>query len=117
MSSSHKPVCARILLKPGSAPKVREWAQYILEHQNEALETLQLEGVTLESVFLDSSGEKDVLVYYMRSESQDKAEAVAARSVASIESYHRQFKSETWESVTRLELLIDLDVNEIKPVT
>jgi hypothetical protein len=79
------------------------------EHRGEALQTLMAEGVRLESVFLESSEEGDFLVYYMRSESQEKAEAVAARSVEAIDSYHQQFKKETWVSATRLELLLDLE--------
>jgi hypothetical protein len=79
------------------------------EHRGEALQTLMAEGVRLESVFLESSEDGDFLVYYMRSESQEKAEAVAARSVAAIDHYHQQFKNETWVSATRLELLLDLE--------
>ena len=79
------------------------------EHRGEALQTLMAEGVSIESVFLESSVDGDFLVYYMRSESQEEAEAVAARSVEAIDRYHQQFKKETWVSATRLELLLDLE--------
>lgn len=108
-TTSQKPVCARVRLKPGSMSQVREWALHLSEHREEALATLQAEGVTLESVFLDSSEAGDFLVYYMRSESQEKAADVAARSVEAIDIYHRQFKKDTWASVDRLELLLDLE--------
>ena len=101
-------VCARIQLKPGSLPQVREWAEHIRIHRDEALQTLQAEGVTVESVFLDSGADGDFLVYYMRSASQEAAQAVAARSVAAIDAYHRAFKRETWAEVRRLDLLLDL---------
>jgi hypothetical protein len=115
MSELHKPACARIRLQPGSLPQARRWAQYISEHRSEALQTLRAEGVTIESVFLESSEAGDFLVYYMRSESQKKADAVAARSVADIDRYHQQFKRETWVSATRLELLLDLELEPVTP--
>ncbi|WP_255991974.1 DUF6176 family protein [Chitinolyticbacter albus] len=103
-------VCARVALKPNSLQRVREWAAFISQHREEALQTLQLEGVTIESVFLDSSPSGDFLVYYMRSASQSKAEAVAANSLAMIDAYHNTFKRETWSHVDRLELLLDLEL-------
>lgn len=101
-------VCARVQLKPGSLPRVREWAEHMRNHRDDALQTLEDEGVTVESVFLDSGTDGDFLVYYMRSTSQAAAQAVAARSVAAIDAYHRAFKRETWAHVRRLDLLLDL---------
>ena len=107
----HQPedvVCARIQLKPGSLPRVQEWAEHMRAHRDEALQTLAAEGVTVESVFLDSGAGGDFLVYCMRSTSQEAAQAVAARSVAAIDAYHRAFKRETWAEVRKLDLLLDL---------
>ena len=101
-------VCARIQLQPGSLPRVREWAEHLRSHREEALQTLAAEGVSVESVFLDTGADGDFLVYYMRSASQEAAQAVAARSTAAIDAYHRAFKRETWTDVRRLDLLIDL---------
>lgn len=100
--------CARIQLESGSLSRVREWAEHMRAHRDEALLTLQAEGVTVESVFLDSSADGDFLVYYMRSHSQQLAQEVAARSVAAIDAYHRAFKRDTWAHVRRLDLLLDL---------
>lgn len=101
-------VCARIQLQPGSLPRVQEWAEYLRTHREEALQTLAVEGVTVESVFLDSGTDGDFLVYYMRSCSQQRAQEVAARSVADIDAYHRAFKREAWAGVRQLDLLLDL---------
>lgn len=100
--------CARIQLEPGSLPRVREWAEHLRTHREEALANLAAEGVAVESVFLDSGAEGDYLVYYMRSRLQAAAQAVAERSTAAIDAYHRAFKRETWKAVRRLDLLVDL---------
>jgi hypothetical protein len=101
-------VCARIQLQPGSLSRVQEWAEHLRTHRDEALQTLAAEGVTVESVFLDSGAEGDFLVYYMRSGSQQLAQEVAARSVAAIDAHHSAFKRDTWAQVRRLDLLLDL---------
>lgn len=108
MTSTEDVVCARIQLQPDSLPRVRAWAEHLRAHRDEALQTLAAEGVTVESVFLDSGAKGDFLVYYMRSGSQQRAQEVAARSVAAIDAYHRAFKRDTWAQVRRLDLLLDL---------
>lgn len=101
-------VCARVWLHPGSEERVREWARYINTHRSEALQTLQEEGVTIESVFFDAHPDGPCLIYYMRSSSHAKAVAVAQKSAHAIDAYHQAFKRETWARVERLELLVDL---------
>lgn len=108
MARPDAPVCARVLLKPGSLPQVREWAAHIAAHRDAALQTLRAEGVSMESVFLDSRPDGDWLVYYMRAASLAQAQEVAERSTAAIDAWHRAFKRATWERVERLELLVDL---------
>lgn len=108
MTQKQDVVCVRVTLKPDSLVTVRAWASFISDHRAEALTTLQQEGVAIESVFLETTPEGSSLVYYMRSNSQEAAEAVAAKSVAAIDEYHKAFKRETWLRVDRLELLVDL---------
>ena len=108
MPQAEDVVCAKVWLKPGSEARVREWAQYITAHRDEALQTLQAEGVTIESVFLDATPDGPCLIYYMRSASQAQAIAVAERSAHAIDAYHKAFQRETWTKVDRLELLLDL---------
>jgi Family of unknown function (DUF6176) len=105
---SDSAVCARVRLHPGSLERVRAWARYIAEHREEALRTLAAEGVTIESVFLDSGTEGDFLVYYMRAASHEKAQQIATQSTEAIDRYHQAFKRETWAEVKRLEALVDL---------
>ncbi len=73
------------------------------------------EGVILETVFLDQTGEGDFLIYLMKAESFEKAKEVVKHSVHAIDEYHQNFKRECWADGKRLELLVDLDrISEIK---
>ncbi len=104
-----KIICGRIRLKPGSLPRVREWAAHIAANKDAALRTLNNEGVAIESVFLDSNDEDtDYLIYYMRAASLEKAAEVVSKSIDDIDLYHAQFKQDTWEQVVSLEMLVDL---------
>ena len=67
------------------------------------------EGVRVESVFLDSNEHGDFLVYYIKAQNLGAASEAARRSVHPIDSYHQQFKLDTWEGQTPLELLIDFE--------
>jgi uncharacterized protein DUF6176 len=102
-------VCTKVRLKPGSLDRVREWATELRTRSDEVLATLRDEGVVIESVFLDSDERGDFLVYYVRAQSLDEAHAVVQRSRHPIDSYHQQFKVDTWQSRTPLELLVDFE--------
>ena len=102
-------VCVRIRLRPGSTPRVREWAKVIADRRSEALATLEDEGVTIESVFLEHASDGDYLIYYMRAPDPEAAARAAADSPHPIDRYHQQFKTETWDHRDELELLVDLE--------
>ena len=100
--------CVKIKLKPGSLPRVREWANYISAHEAEALATLEGESIVLESFFLDSSEHGDYLIGYIRAGNLDQAAEAAKVSPHDIDAYHKAFQQETWEAGEKLELLVDL---------
>ena len=102
-------ICKRIRLKPGSLPRVYEWARTLTARRDEALATLENEGVTVESAFLERAADGDYLVYYMRAHDLQQASGAAAQSTHPIDQYHQSFKRETWEERTTLELLVDLE--------
>lgn len=107
--------CVKIKLKPNSLEKVREWQKTINGRKPEALATLRDEGVVLETVFLDRTGEGDFLIYVMKAESFEKVYEAYEKSVHAIDKYHRKFMKETYETREELEMLIDLDrISEIK---
>ena len=105
-------VCALVKLKTGTVAKARDWAAHITTNHAQALQSLAAEGVTIESVFLHEANDEAFLIYYMRSASIARAQQVARESVAEIEQHHREFKRHAWESVSSLELLLDLQRGE-----
>jgi hypothetical protein len=102
-------VCLKIPLKPGSLERVREWATELRAKRDEVLATLRAEGVLVESVLLDSNDEGDFLIYYMKAKSMQAAREAVRRSVHPIDTYHQQFKTDTWDARTALELLVDFE--------
>jgi hypothetical protein len=89
--------------------RVREWARELQTRTDEVLATLRDEGVVIESVFLDHDEQGDFLLYFMKARSLEAAAQAARRSSHPIDQYHGQFKLDTWESRTPLELLIDFE--------
>lgn len=111
-SSENQAVCALVRLKPGALPRVRSWAAHLNANRSQALLSLAAEAVSIESVFLHEGDNEAFLVYYMRAASITHAQQVARESTAAIEQFHKEFKREAWESVSKLELLIDLKRSE-----
>ncbi len=103
--------CVKIKLKPDSLPRVREWAAGINMRKDEALATLEDEGVVLESFFLDSSEAGDYLI--IRARNLKQAADVVERSTHGIDAFHKAFQRDTWESGEGLELLVDLSRLEV----
>ena len=100
--------CIKVRLKPGSVPRVREWAAELNRRADEVLATLRAEGVVLESVFLDTDN-GDCLIYYTKALNLEEAREAVLRSHHAIDAFHQEFKRETWETRTPLELLIDFE--------
>ncbi len=105
-------LCNRIRLRPGSLERVREWAETLKERRNEALATLQAEGVTIESAFLERATDGDFLIIYMRAPDLNSAVGAAAHSAHPIDACHQEFKRDTWEGGEALELLVDLVLDQ-----
>jgi hypothetical protein len=104
--------CVKVRLKSGSMERVRDWAAELNRRADEVLATLRDEGVVVESVFLEQTASGDFLIYYMKAQSIERASEVARRSPHTVDAYHDQFKRDTWESQTPLELLIDFENHE-----
>lgn len=109
LASSMETWAFRIKLKPNSIHRVREWAGEIMRRQQEALETLRDESVLLENFFLEQAEDGDYLIGVMTAESFDRSQASVRESKHDIDSYHQQFKRDTWESGEPLERLVDLN--------
>ena len=103
--------CAKIKLKHGSSGRVKEWANELNRRADEVLAALRSEGVILEAAFLDSQADGDYLLYIMRSDDFEKAQAAARQSTASIDTFHEAFKKTCWESSRKLNPLIDFSTD------
>lgn len=102
--------CVKILLKPNSIEKVREWAATLnATRRGDALMTLRDEGVVLEAAFFDQTPDGDFLIYVMTAENFETAKQAATASTHDIDKYHREFKRGTWQHRQELEVLVDLD--------
>ncbi|WP_332604238.1 DUF6176 family protein [Acinetobacter sp. ESBL14] len=100
-----------IRLKANTQAKVEAWQQEIQRRKAEAIQTLQAEGVTVESWFqLELNGEHYLLAY-MRAKDLAYAQQVARKSCFDIDQVHQQFKQH-WEQVIPAQLLVDLENNE-----
>lgn len=100
--------CVIIELKPSSLVRAKEWAAFILDNKEEALATLENEGVTIESFFFLTMESKDYLVGYMRAKSMEHAHEVVKHSLSQVDAYHQQFKKDAWVGGIRAELMFDL---------
>ncbi|UUM27479.1 DUF6176 family protein [Acinetobacter colistiniresistens] len=99
-----------IKLKANTQAKVDAWQQEIEKRKAEAIQTLQAEGVTVESWFQLKLNGDHYLLAYMRAKDIAHAQQVARNSVFDIDQVHRQFKQH-WEQVIPAQLLVDLENN------
>ncbi len=99
-----------IKLKEDSGDQVFMWASEINRRKEEALATLRVEGVKIESWFLLKPNGEDYLICYIRSKDMELVQQVAKESIHEIDKYHKKLKRDTWVRgpVTELELLVDL---------
>ena len=103
---------ALIKLKPNTWSKAEVWQQQFEQRKVEVIETLQAEGVTVESWFHVQIEGQDYLIAYMRAVDLVKAQQMAKTSPFEIDQVHQQFKRDCWEKVIPANLLLDLDNNE-----
>jgi Family of unknown function (DUF6176) len=88
--------CVVIELLPNSVEKVKEWAEFLCTHRDEALESLKNEGVTVETAFVVNIEGKDYLIGYMRATKMSKVHEVVKDSTLNIDAYHQAFKKSCW---------------------
>lgn len=100
--------CVRIKLKENCLDEVEKWAKTLNNRKKEVIETMQREGIYIESVFLDHIGKDNYLIYYLRMENFEKAAKVIRHSEHEIDKYHNIFKKNCWDTRVPLRKLIDI---------
>jgi hypothetical protein len=101
--------CVRLRLKPGSLPRVREWAAELTRRRDEVMATLRDETVRVESAFLESGPDGDFIVYYMRVDDLETSRRAVESSPHPIDAYHRAVMREIVESRRALTPLFDFE--------
>lgn len=101
-------LCGRIKIKEGALSEVREWFAALKLRKEELLEAFTLEGVWLESVFLEHTPEGDYLVYYMRQDDLEKVYENLAKFQLPIRLFHVECWKKHLDECQVLEPLFDL---------
>lgn len=100
-----------IKLKTNTLVNVEAWRQEIEQRKAEAIQTLQAEGVKVESWFQLELDGNNYLLAYMRANDIAHAQQIARNSSFEIDKVHKQFK-QNWERVIPAKLLVDLENND-----
>ena len=104
-----KTICIKTKLKKELIKEIRIWFQTLKNRMNETLETLENEGVFVESAFLDKQGNDLYLIYYMKAENISHVYEVFSKSTLAIDLYHKECWKKYCEGREVLEELLDID--------
>ncbi|MFA6915065.1 MAG: DUF6176 family protein [Parachlamydiales bacterium] len=104
-----KTICIRTKLKKDSINEVREWFQTLKDRKKEVLESLENEGVIMESAFLEKHGDDLFLIYYMKAKDIANAYEVFNTSTLAIDDYYKKCWYKFCEGREVLEELLDID--------
>jgi acyl-CoA reductase-like NAD-dependent aldehyde dehydrogenase len=79
---------------PGRTERLREWMAEIRSRRDEALETLEHEGMISEAAFLERAEDGDYLVYFMEAADLDRAYEAFESSPYDVDREHREVLAE-----------------------
>lgn len=91
-----------IKLKPGIDEKVEEWRSTISSRIEEAIATLEDEGVEIESWFRVVIEGQNYLLWYMRAESIERAFEVSQTLKHPIDQFHYKIMAEIMDTNGRI---------------
>lgn len=106
--NSRHVLCGRIKIKKGCLNEVRDWFATLNNNKEELLKAFALEGVWIESVFLEHTPEGDFLVYYMRQDDIEKAFENLAKFGLPTRLFHVECWKKYCEECIILEPIFDL---------
>jgi len=104
-----KTICIKTKLKKDLIEEVRGRFQTLKNRMNETLESLENEGVIVESAFLDKQGEDLYLIYYLKAEDIAHVYEVFNKSTLDIDHYYKECWKKYCEGREVLEELLDID--------
>lgn len=77
-------------IEPGKTEQLREWMAEIQSRRDEAVKTLQYEGMYSEAAFLEQTADGDYLLYYMEAEDIDSVFEAFESSPYKIDQEHKK---------------------------
>jgi hypothetical protein len=101
----------KIRIEAGGEDLVESWSRELNCRSREVLETLRAEGIWIEAFFLERDSEGTWLIAYLKGKDLKRAAAIARRSEAPIDHYHREFKESAWREVYRLQRLVSEELS------
>ncbi|HEY9600367.1 MAG TPA: DUF6176 family protein [Allocoleopsis sp.] len=101
--------CLKIRFRRDKTEDAVRWVQSLKERQDEVAELLDAEGVRIESLFLERSGNDVYLYQYVRANSLEQAYEAFMRSQSQISIETREFMEGMWEDGQTLELVADFE--------
>lgn len=102
-------ICIRTKVDPECLDEIREWFNTLKERLSETMETLESEGVLVESAFLDRHDNDVYLIYYLKAEDIDRAYEVFDQSTSPIDIYFKGCWKKYCSGRVVLEELLDLE--------
>jgi len=102
-------ICIRTKVDPECLDEIREWFNTLKERLSETMETLESEGVVVESAFLDRHDNDVYLIYYLKAEDIDRAYEVFDQSTSPIDIYFKGCWKKYCSGRVVLEELLDLE--------
>jgi hypothetical protein len=100
--------CIRVTLRPGTTDRVVEFLRGLTDRPAEVQASLALEGVSVETLFLERTDRGDVLTFYLRAADLAVAAAAFQSSTLPLDRETAALIAETWERTVALELVVDL---------
>jgi uncharacterized protein with GYD domain len=101
--------CLKIRFRRDKVDEAVRWVQSLKERQEEVAQLLDAQGVRIESLFLERSGQDVYLYQYVRANSLEQAYEAFMRSQSQINIETREFMEGTWEDGQTLELVADFE--------
>lgn len=105
----------KIRLHPGQTDRFVAFARGLTDRSAEVQASLRLEGVRLETLFIERTAEADFIYFYSRAASLAAAAAAFASSTLPLDQETKTIITESWDTVGPLEVLVDLTAAGICP--
>jgi len=106
--------CVRIPLFAGKTQRFVDWIGEMNSRRDEMLESMRLEGLVAEAMFLSRGMGGDAVILYMQAHDLQRAQQVFAASTLAVDLDTRKIIDECWD-VTRAEPL-DVLLELVGPV-